>query len=90
MPQVSIIVLTYHPDREKLLRTLCAAAAQNIPELEIIVSDDGTPDADFSWLPDFFQARGISRYQLLQIPKTRAPFRTVWAPSAKHRANMCS
>ena len=71
MPQVSIIVLTYHPDREKLLRTLCAAAAQNIPKLEIIVSDDGTPDADFSWLPDFFQAHGIRNYKILQNPRNK-------------------
>jgi len=71
MPQVSIIVLTYHPDRKKLLHTLQAAAAQKSLDLEIIVSDDGTPDVDFSWLPDFFQARGISRYQLLKNPQNK-------------------
>lgn len=71
MPQVSIIVLTYHPDREKLLQTLHAAVAQKLPELEIIVSDDGTPDGDLSWLPDFFRDHGITQYQILMNPQNK-------------------
>lgn len=39
----SVIVLSYHPDREKLLATLRSALMQRDVSFEIIVADDGSP-----------------------------------------------
>lgn len=71
MPQVSVIVLTYNPDPVKLRQTLTAAANQLDVELEIIISDDGSTQKDFSFLPDFMKARGVMNFQLLEHNKNR-------------------
>lgn len=71
MPQVSVIVLTYHPDMEKLLATLEAAVGQQGIQLEIIISDDGSADRDFSCLNGFFQRRGFANFTILEHEKNR-------------------
>ncbi len=71
MPQVSVIVLTYHPNMEKLLVTLEAAVGQQGIEFEIIISDDGSAERDFSCLNGFFQQRGFGNYMILEHEKNR-------------------
>lgn len=71
MPQVSIIVLTYNPDTAKLRQTLKAAAAQRDVEFEIIISDDGSAQKDFSFLPSFMESLGVKQYQLLDHIENR-------------------
>ena len=71
MPQVSVIVLTYNPDNEKLRCTLAAAAAQKEIELEIIISDDGSARKDFSFLPEYMASLGVANYRLLEHAKNR-------------------
>lgn len=66
MPQVSIIVLTYHPNMAMLLATLEAAVAQQGVQIEIIISDDGSKEKDFSCLPAFFQKCGFTDYTILE------------------------
>ena len=45
---VSVIVLTYNPDREKLFATLNSIIIQENIDIEIIVSDDGSMHTYFS------------------------------------------
>lgn len=71
MPQVSVIVLTYNPDPEKLRKTLEAAVRQQDVSLEIIISDDGSAQKDFSFLPDFFASRSFTDYKLVENPQNR-------------------
>ncbi len=71
MPQVSVIVLTYNPDNEKLRRTLAAAAGQKDIEFEIIISDDGSARKDFSFLPEYMASLGVDNYRLLAHAKNR-------------------
>jgi glycosyltransferase involved in cell wall biosynthesis len=66
MPQVSVIVLTYNPDNRKLRQTLSAIAAQQDISLELIISDDGSANKDFSFLPEFMSAHNIADYVLLE------------------------
>ena len=71
MPQVSVVVLTYNPDNQKLRQTLRAAAAQKDISLEILISDDGSARKDFSFLPEFMQELGIADYRLLEHEENR-------------------
>lgn len=66
MIQVSVIVLTYNPDAEKLRRTLRAAVEQEDISLEIIVSDDGSQEKEFSFIPAFLRDHGIDDYQIIE------------------------
>ena len=59
----SVVVLSYHPDREKLLATLRSTIMQKGVAFEIIVADDGSPE--------FFEAdiremlEGVIDYQII-------------------------
>lgn len=59
----SVVVLSYHPDREKLLATLRSAVMQKGISFEIIVADDGSPE--------FFEEdiraalEGVADYQIV-------------------------
>ncbi len=69
MFQVSVLVVTYNPDLQKLLLTLQAAVTQKNVDFEIILSDDGSPeDNHFSEAENFFKKVGFTNYQLLENP----------------------
>ena len=59
----SVVVLSYHPDKEKLMATLRSVVMQKGVSFEIIVADDGSPD--------FFEAdiravlEGVVDYQII-------------------------
>ena len=71
MPQVSIVVLTYNPNPEKLRKTLEAAVSQRGVSVEIIVSDDGSAKKDFGFLPEFFAQRGFADYKVIENPENK-------------------
>lgn len=71
MPQVSVIVLTYNPDNDKLRSTLAAVAAQRDVELEVLISDDGSARKDFAFLPGFMDSLNVRRWRLLEHPVNR-------------------
>lgn len=65
MTQVSIIVLTYNPQPEKLIQTLKAAVSQKDVSFEIILSDDGSADSHFPQAEAYFRQVGFSDYRLV-------------------------
>lgn len=71
MPQVSVIVLTYNPDNRKLRQTLHAIAAQKDVETELIISDDGSAQKDFSFLDAYLSSLGVTQYRLLAHEENR-------------------
>ena len=71
MLQVSVIVLTYNPDKRKLLQTLSAAASQKDISFEIIISDDGSVKKDFSFLPEYMETLGVKNWSLLEHEQNR-------------------
>lgn len=79
MPQVSIIVLTYNPDPAKLRATLSAAVAQRGVEVEIIISDDGSAQKDFRFLPEFFAEHHFSNWRLVENPVNRGTVHNCYA-----------
>ena len=68
MPQVSIVIVTYNANSEKLCRTLHAAATQKEIDFEIIIADDGSAHKDFSFVEGFLRNRGIRAYQIIENP----------------------
>lgn len=69
MPQVSVIVSTYNPDITKLKQTLSSAVNQKDVDFEIIISDDGSTQKDFSFLAEFMKSYNIKNYILLDHKK---------------------
>lgn len=65
MVQVSIIVLTYYPDPQKLLNTLKMAVSQEGVDFEIILSDDGSKENGFSAAEDYFKSINFQNYRLV-------------------------
>ena len=65
MPQVSVIVATYHPDSQKLCATLRSITAQEGVDLEIILCDDGSADAKTATAESYFQSVGFTNYKLV-------------------------
>lgn len=66
MIQVSILVVTYNPDLQKLLLTLRAAVAQKNVDFEIIISDDGSSENNhFNAVEAFFCEIGFTRYRMV-------------------------
>lgn len=68
MPQVSIVVVTYNANIEKLCRTLHAAAMQKDVDFEIIIADDGSTQKDFSFVKEFLQTRGVTAFRIVENP----------------------
>lgn len=71
MPQVSVLLLTYNANPAQLRRTLTAIANQKEVALEVIISDDGSREKDFSFLPEFMNQVGITQWKLLEHPQNR-------------------
>ena len=51
---VSVVVLTYNSDMEKLFGTLRSAICQKQIRFDIVISDDGSDNFDKERLSDFF------------------------------------
>lgn len=63
---VSIIILTYHPNWNKLVRTLGAILMQKAVNFEIVVADDGSEQNYFEALEELFQKKGFSQFKLIK------------------------
>lgn len=68
---VSIIVLTYRPDPDKLMATLTAAVQQQGVDFEIILSDDGSQENHFALAEAYFRSVGFTHYRLVPNPQNK-------------------
>ncbi len=64
-PEISVIVLTYHPDWEKLRLTLDSIIPQEGISFEIIMADDGSESFPLEQVKDYFADAGFADYQLV-------------------------
>ena len=65
---VSVCVLTYHPNPIKLFATLESIVCQQDCSFEIIITDDGTPDFDRSAIESYFAQKNFHRYTIVANP----------------------
>lgn len=64
--EVSIIVITYNPDIDKLKRTLFSAILQKNINFEIIITDDGTDNFDEAMVKSFFKEYEFKHYKIIR------------------------
>ena len=65
---VSVCVLTYHPNPIKLFATLESIVCQQGCSFEIIIADDGTPDFDRSVIESYFAQKDFHCYTIVANP----------------------
>ena len=68
---ITVAVLTYRPDNEKLLATLRSVLLQQAVDVEIVIADDGSAQKDFGPIRAFFRDAGFTRYRIVENPENR-------------------
>lgn len=74
---VSICVLTYRPDYEKLFMTLTSIIRQQGCSYEIIITDDGTPDFRQDLIEAWMTAHGVTDYYIVRSMENRGTVRNI-------------
>ena len=65
LPVVSVIVITYNQDLNKLLKTLDSIVIQEGIPFEVIICDDGSEKTYEKELENYFSLKGFASYRLL-------------------------
>ncbi len=69
--KVSVAVVTYNPDKEKLLATLRSILLQKNIRFQIVIADDGSAEPEFTAVEQLFAQYGFTDYVLLHNEKNR-------------------
>ncbi len=75
--EVSIIIVTYNSDWEKLKRTIKSAVCQQKINFEIIVSDDGSKNGLTEEVEKYFQDNHFSNYTVLRNAENVGTIRNI-------------
>lgn len=68
---VSVAVLTYNPDKEKLFKTIKSILVQKNIQVQIVVSDDGSEEAYFEDIRMMFEEENFDNYCLVRNPENQ-------------------
>lgn len=68
---VSIVILTYRPNKSKLKNTILSALYQKHVKMQIIITDDGSENNLFSEMKELFDNMGFHDYKLLTHAKNQ-------------------
>lgn len=77
MPKVSVCVVTYNPQKEKLMETLESIVRQKYANLQIILSDDGSEEPFFNEAREFLDKANITDYKLVKAPENQGTVKNV-------------
>lgn len=69
--EVSVLILTYEPDLQKLKTTIASALLQENVSLQIVISDDGSKNFPQKDLVLFFQNNSFDNYIISRSEKNR-------------------
>lgn len=69
--EVSVVVLTYHPDWNSLQLTLASILAQKEIHLQIVVADDGSINNCFAQIKGYFAEKHFTDYELVTAEHNR-------------------
>ena len=67
--EVTVAVMTYHPNIEKLKKTIQSVLMQKNVKMEILVADDGSPENHFEEVEAFFKEENFTDYKMLPQPE---------------------
>lgn len=76
-PLISVLVLTYKPQKEALFATLRSIVAQKECDFEIVLADDGSADFFEEEVRAFLDASGITAYQILPHRENQGTVRNI-------------
>ncbi len=79
----TVIVLTYNPNREKLLQTLRSILFQKEVNMQIIVSDDGSQENHFNDVRSLFEKYSFTNYLLIENPVNQGIVKNYWSAIQK-------
>lgn len=65
---ISVLVITYEPNKEKLLKTLRSILLQKNVNLQIIIADDGSKNSLTGEIKDCFQEYEFKDYSIVNNP----------------------
>ena len=68
---VTVAVLTYNPDPDKLLATLRSIVLQDGIDFEIVIADDGSAKKCFDTIRVFFHDINFDAYQIVENPQNQ-------------------
>lgn len=75
--KISVVVVEYNSDRDKLLRTLYSILIQKNVDFEIVVADDGSEADYFLDIEDFFKNYSFTNYKLVKSKENQGTVRNI-------------
>ena len=75
--KISVLVLSYNSDIDKLYLTLKSIIKQKIDDFEIVVSDDGSKDNHEQELAEYFKQNDFSNYKLVMNEHNRGTVQNI-------------
>lgn len=81
--KVSVVVLTYNPDKDRLLATLRSIVQQKNIRFQIIIADDGSENAEFEAAERLFKKNGFIDYVLLKNQQNQGTVRNMYSAIEK-------
>lgn len=69
--EVSVAVLTYKPNKEKLLETLQSVLMQKDVRMQIVIADDGSAEPKFDVAEELFRESGFTDYVIVDNKENR-------------------
>ena len=82
---VTIAILTFHPDVKKMLLTLDAVLSQENISFEVLICDDGSEEHYDDIWEDCFRRYGFEHYRILNAPSNQGTVKNCL--NAAERAN---
>lgn len=75
MIDISVVVVTYNPNYDKLIYTLKSIVCQKGISLEIIIADDGSTNFEETYIINWFKENQFNNYTLVLNKKNRGTFK---------------
>lgn len=75
--KISVLVLSYNSDIDKLYLTLKSIIKQKIDDFEVVVSDDGSKDNHEQELAEYFKQNDFSNYKLVMNEQNRGTVQNI-------------
>lgn len=76
---VSVVVVTYNPNYEKLISTLKSIICQRNVKFEIIIADDGSKAFDWNRVKEWFQKQNFANYKLILNEKNQGTMKNAYS-----------
>ncbi len=85
--EISVIILTYNPDLDKLIKTLETILIQKDVDLEIIVADDGSKINRFIEVELYFEKKNFKHYHLISNKENKGTVYNLYSALQEAKGN---